>query len=531
MDIINSYKFSCTLDYTPIMGVQTVIWLNNLLAINIRPCDIFIHIVNDIPKEFLDFLKSKEVNIIKKQVFDCRNGYCNKLVQLDTFSKLEDYEYVFLMDCDTAIVDLEGLDLEVKVYAKIVDFPNPPLIILKTIFDAHQLQVSETLTTFPSNNEQVTDWNNCNGGVYVISKDFLKELKPLWKKYTLWSIDNAELFGKEYDKHADQVGFALAMASLNTKVSHLGIEWNYPTHVNSEKNISPKIVHYHQNYDDEFNLKKIGLSNVDEAIDVINNRLDAKWYDKTCLKKLIMRKPHPRDISRDTLEKAFTQVKRIDLLYRIVDVSRFHFGFYTAHYPRVFEYTWILEQFENKSSSKVLDIGAGVCPVPLCLDDMGMQVTTVDLHPTLRLAKDKESWNEWGFLDYGTLKPSIKSIHKDFTKVKTFKRFDCIYSISVIEHMHQSMRLKMLKKASKLLRQNGELLLTIDIAPDTENIWNYSEGKLVESQEMHGTMSSFRKELIAFGFEIVFETIQRDIYESRTDVWYVKAELKRKRLL
>jgi len=701
--------FSCVLDYSSVMAVQVYIWLSNLLANNVNPNQIYVHLVSEVPDDFLDLLKGYGINVIKKAPFDSRNKYCNKLVQLDTFSQLEDYEYVFLMDCDTAVVELEGLTLGEDVYAKIVDFPNPPLAILQKIFEANQLQVTEALTTFSHKNEQVTDWNNCNGGVYIISKDFLKQLKPLWEKYALWCIDNANLFGKEYDKHADQVGFALAMGVLKEKVNHLGIQWNYPIHVPNSEEVTPKIVHFHNQINEHMQIKpnKGVVSN--KVIELINSRInhdlgkhlsnslfwnfryhtcpdlgsgvgsrgDVLMLKRTLLKRLtygkhentivdvgcgdlelmkempfknylgldvskeatelakqkrpdwefktlsinddsieqkditmcfdvlihqsnknsfesivkglddkankriiigaynslpshsstithfyngifdeveqykkfdelalvktyrdvsvlvgtVHQNSHQRDLISKKLNRAFKEVQRPDLLQYLVDVSRHHFGFYTAHYPRVFEYTWILEQFENKPFSRVLDIGAGVCPVPLCLDDMGMQVTTVDLHPTVRLAKDKESWNEWGFLDYGTIKTRIKSIHKDFTKVKTFKRFDCIYSISVIEHMPQSIRLKMLKRASKLLRQNGELLLTIDIAPNTENIWNYSEGKLVEPQEIHGTMDSFKKELQACGFEIVFQTIQRKIYESRTDVWYVKAVLKRKPIL
>ncbi|TNJ45777.1 methyltransferase domain-containing protein [Tamlana fucoidanivorans] len=701
--------FSCVLDYSSVMAVQVYIWLSNLLANNVNPNLIYVHLVSEVPGDFLDLLNGYGINLIKKTPFDFRNKYCSKLVQLDTFSQLEDFEYVFLMDCDTAIVDLEGLDLEAEVYAKIVDFPNPPLTILKTIFEAHQLQVFETLTTFSNNNEQVTDWNNCNGGVYIISKDFLKELKPLWEKYALWSIDNAELFGKEYDKHADQVGFALAMGKLNKKVTHLSVEWNYPIHVSNSIKVSPRIVHFHNQVNEHMQLKRHTDVISNEAIDVINARINfslkkhlnnSLFWDyryRTCpslgsgvgsrgtvleLKKTLVKrltygreedsiidvgcgdlelmknmpfkkylgldvsiealvlakkkrsdwefktysinheqvseaditmcfdvlihqsnsnsfknivrglvekansrivigayndkpslnstithfhnsifdevaaygkfdelaivkkyrdvsvlvgtvhnKTHQRDLSSQNLNKAFKEVTRPDLLQYVVDVSRCNLGFYTSHYPRVFEYTWILEQLENKSNLSVLDIGAGVCPIPLCLSDTGMKVTTVDLHSTIRKLKDKEKWNEWGYLDYSMFDKSIESKHQDFTKVKTFKKFDCLYSISVVEHMPVNIRLRMLKKASKLLKKNGELLLTIDIVPNSNYIWNYSEGKEVENQGTHGTIDSFKMELTKYGFKIISEHIKRDIFESKTDVWFVKSRLVKKSFL
>lgn len=533
--------FSCVLDYSPDMALQSYIWLNSLLEHQIHASQIYIHLVSEVPNAFLEYLNEIEINVIHKNTFDNRNKYCNKLTQLETFIGLKDYDYVFLMDCDTAVIDLENVDLTEEVYAKIVDFPNPPLPILQRIFDENKLQLLPVETTLPVKGEQVTDWNNCNGGLYIIKKDFLKTFAPKWIHYAKVCIEQESLFTPKYSKHADQVGFALALTSLNKKVTHLGIEWNYPTHVKTGVNIQPRILHFHGEVKSDLTLKKVDLTLVDKAITTINLiikkmvKKDVKntEFMLTVLNSKIINQiiKHQRDIGVSNLKKAVGEVDRPDLLQRIVEVSRQNLGFYTAHYPRVFEYTWIVEQLEDQKEINVLDIGAGVCPVPLYLNDIGFNVTTVDLHPTERKLKDKANWNEWGYLDYSVFDKSIISKHQDFTKVRSLKKFDCIYSISVIEHMPTAIRIKMLKRASKLLRKGGELLLTIDIVPDTNDIWNYSEGKQVESQEVHGTMSSFKKEIIAAGFKIIAEHIQRDIFESRTDVWYVKAILERKSFL
>src|SRR5690606_138711 len=126
-----------------------------------------IHVVSDVPHDFLGYLESKEIQIIQKSTFDTRNKYCNKLVQLETFVNIENFDYVFLMDCDTAVIDLDGLDITNNIYAKIVDFPNPPLSILQDIFAENSLEVSQAETTFPLKGDQLTDWNNCNGGLYI----------------------------------------------------------------------------------------------------------------------------------------------------------------------------------------------------------------------------------------------------------------------------------------------------------------------------------------------------------------------------
>ena len=215
----------------------------------------------------------------------------------------------------------------------------------------------------------------------------------------------------------------------------------------------------------------------------------------------------------------------------LVDTSRHYFDFFTSHYPRVFEYSWLLEHFEYKENLRILDIGAGVCPLPLCLSNLGHSIITVDSHPITRKLDGKKNWNEWGYLDYSIIDEKIVSHNLDFGSYKSREKFDSIYSISVIEHMPKSSRIKVLKKARRLLKIHGELLLTVDIVPETNKIWNRSEDKQVEDDDIHGTIDSFKKELKRFGFNITEEHIQREIKDSRTDVWFVKAILNRKSLI
>jgi 2-polyprenyl-3-methyl-5-hydroxy-6-metoxy-1,4-benzoquinol methylase len=702
------FKYSCVLDYTPLMAAQSFIWTESLLFNKVDPSDIFIHIIGKIPSGLLDYFKEKNINIVYNETFDNRNKYCNKLVQLDTFKGL-DFDYVFLMDCDTAIVSLDKLELTDKVYAKIVDFPNPPEILLKNIFKEASLKYKEAETSFIMNGSNTTDFNNCNGGVYIISKPFLNDLAPKWKEHTLWCIDNANLFTERYSKHADQVGFSLAMSSLNTEVSHLEIEWNCPTHINKnllDASIDPKILHFHDCINEHMLIKKTGLEKIDTKIDVINLKINeylssslnnsmfwnlryalypklgsglgsrgeileykrklikyvtygfqnksivdvgcgdleltkefefsnytgldvsqeslrickekkpewkflnkeisnseiddadfimcfdvlihqsskidfeeivksivekgnerivigayneppeyssdityfyngifdeiskyskfneigviTKYRDVSVVVATNYKRTHSRDIKAKDLNTAFTQVKRPDLLQYLVDVSRKELGFFTSHYPRVYEYSWLLEQLVDAKGASVLDIGAGVCPLPICLTEKGLNVTTIDFHSKVRLIKDKDNWNEWGFLDYSIINKNIESKNIDFSKYKESKLFDYVYSISVIEHMPRKIRVKVLQKASKILIKGGAILLTIDLIPNTENLWNLSEDKEVEPIEEHGDITTFKQELIDCGFEISGEHVQKNIKDSRTDVYYLKAILKRK---
>jgi len=251
-----------------------------------------------------------------------------------------------------------------------------------------------------------------------------------------------------------------------------------------------------------------------------------KYRDITVLCASNYKVSHQRDISSENLNIAFNEVKRPDLLQYIVDVSRSNFHFFTSHYPRVFEYTWLMEQMENESGKSILDIGAGVCPLPLCLAEIGMNVTTIDSHPNKRKLNSIDNWNEWGYLDYSIFNKKIKSFNLKFEKFRSFKKFDFIYSISVIEHIKKRDRIILLKRAARLLKGKGKLLLTIDLIPETNCLWNLSECKEVESTSEHGNIDSFKSELEEVGFEILEEYIQRGIKDSRTDLYYVKAILK-----
>lgn len=705
-----NYKFSCVVDDKPLFKAQAYILVTSLIDIlKVAPIDIFVHTTKKTDEEFYIWLESKGVNLIEIDLFTENNPYCNKLQQLSTFRDRSDFDYLFLLDCDTAIQSFEGLQLTEAIYAKSVDFPNPPSSILKSIYNAADVKFTPFESSFPLNNDFETEINNCNGGVYIIHKDFVNDLASNWISYANWCLENPDLFTDKFIKHVDQVSFGLAMASLNKKVTHLSLEYNYPTHVPKEllPDIVPKIIHYHDYIDEHMKLKLVGLPLVDKEIGKINHnvlenlnhtldnsmfwnlryamypelgsgigsrggvldykrnlihyltygfanksivdvgcgdlellkdfkfnnytgldisseslkickakRPDWKFINDTInsdeiikanlimcfdvlihqsrkedfqemvksmvekaqdriiigayndppsfnskithyhnsileeIKKIdkfdeigVMGKyrdvsvvvatknnnTHNRGIGSEDLNRAFEEVERPDLLQYLVDVSRKNLGFYTSHYPRVFEYTWLLEQLEKEKGKKVLDIGAGVCPLPLCLSEIGIQVSTVDSHTTKRVEKDKDNWNEWGFLDYSLINPEIKSTNLNFSQYKSTELFDSIYSISVIEHMPKKTRLSVLKNAAALLKKEGYLLLTIDLIPDTEDLWNLAEDKEVEPIYEHGNINSLKKELSSLGFEIVSSKIQRNIYKSRTDVYYLKAVLKKKK--
>jgi 2-polyprenyl-3-methyl-5-hydroxy-6-metoxy-1,4-benzoquinol methylase len=240
---------------------------------------------------------------------------------------------------------------------------------------------------------------------------------------------------------------------------------------------------------------------------------------------------NPNDIPFVDLCKLSEQSETPDLLDELINLSRTSLGFYPKTTIRVFEYPWIIKEtvsnFATVKGLKITDIGAGVNVVPIWLSNEGAKVTTIDPHPLTREIEEKHEWNEWGFLDYSTISDgNILSLREDASSVVLSEEQDLIYSVSVIEHLPAKVRRAIIANAFRLLKKDGLLLLTLDMVPNSNKLWNLSEGKKVESSWLHGTLKSILRELKRKGFKVLSYKTQRNIYKSRTDVAYIVAQKK-----
>ncbi len=208
-------------------------------------------------------------------------------------------------------------------------------------------------------------------------------------------------------------------------------------------------------------------------------------------------------------------------LLDLIDFSREKIGFFPYSVIRTHEYMWFVDQLSRVNGKEVvLDVGAGVSCIPFKLAERGALVTTVDLHPTIRNEQSRENWNEWGYLDYSQIDSRIKSFNVDMAKVKLGEMFDIVYSISVIEHMPALMRRSVIKAMADHCKPGGRILLSLELIPETEELWNLSEDRQVDNQD-HGTIQDVKLELQQAGFKIEFEDILRGMRYSRTDVLYL----------
>ncbi|WLR43399.1 methyltransferase domain-containing protein [Bacillus carboniphilus] len=279
--------------------------------------------------------------------------------------------------------------------------------------------------------------------------------------------------------------------------------------------------------------------------DNVNNRIVQDYFDgnERLIKKWpklasVLREPYltmveassgaPNDMSNEAIKEAMVLVEYPKEFIQVVNKSRELFGWYTKHFPRIFEYPWLLTKLSgNINGKKIAEIGSGLSPMPLLFAEGGAMVTTIDNHEVIRKSNQLKNANEWGFFDYSLVNQNIRSLNETMT-IHTFAPdfFDYWYSISVVEHVPAKIRRDLLEMISDTLKDNGKLYLTVDLQKNSRDLWNLSEGKVVEENRIHGTFEDIENELTQFGFSILEKRIIHTPNSERVDIGLIEARLK-----
>ena len=295
---MNSTAFSCVIDQPRYLMAQCFIWVNCLLVIQkVAPKSIFVHVAGVSDPEFLPWLESRGVNVIRVTPFDPRSPHCNKICQLDTFAD-GTFDQIVLMDCDTAWIGDRPIPRGEPVAGKIVDNARPPEKVLASVFRAAGLSEPSWIeVSIPKGTGHCkSDWNNFNGGLYILDGRFAAKLNIAWRKWASWCLDHRDSFGEndldgkpqgnivDYSMAFprveakalvwDQVSFALALRELDVLGTQLPIEWNYPTYSHALPDVTPQIVHYSRHFKPPFKLRKTGIPRPDRAIEALNLKIE-----------------------------------------------------------------------------------------------------------------------------------------------------------------------------------------------------------------------------------------------------------------
>lgn len=266
--------YSCVLADQPKFAVQALIWAWSLIDLaGIPPSRLIVHALPGSCSETIRSLQSMGVRIHCINPFHQDHPYCNKLTQLQT-PELAQADICVLCDTDIAFSQpVDSLLSASSIRAKIVDLPNPPIEVWRMVLDAAELpQCSTTNTSF---GDKVTPTFNCNGGLYMIPREYFCTLQQAWPRWAHWLIDNISLIPEAYQKHIDQMSFGLAVHELGLPLELLTLAENYPTHLSiaRKSDISPKAIHYHSHVDPNHRLKQVGAPLVDKQIASVNRMI------------------------------------------------------------------------------------------------------------------------------------------------------------------------------------------------------------------------------------------------------------------
>lgn len=505
---MSKYMYSVVIDGVESHKQKLHILLTTLTKLaNVPATEIVVHCTTRVDIDFMEAVQ--QAGYLVNSVEPYLDGkYCNKLRQLDYFASKAplDLRGVYLLDVDIAVVLPLAVQDDTQVWGKIVDAPNPPLSVLSRIFESAQISLPKVVSC---------DWNvgptiesNLNGGFYYVPRGQIEQLSNSWRAWAEYLFNNQDLFETDIQRiHIDQVAFAMAVCERNIQFNHLPANSNFPCHANIvpisyNANEPIAVLHYHDCLDSfgTINPRTTSLPAVGEAVRKVADIMAV----------------HPQ-----------FSVHHSNLSAELRSLSIQQLGFFPETVTRGFEYPWFAQRMLDCSGKRALDVGAGLNVLPFWLAEQGAEVVTLDNHPLHRELSAKHLWNEWGFLDYGHIDPRIQSYNQSIVGYSPEQSFQLVYSVSVIEHMPRRIREAAIVEMARLTADSGILLLSVDLIPNTDLLWNMSEGEIVDSDTAHGTVTDLLTELSNSGFSLQEYSVLREINGSRTDVAFIAAKMRR----
>ncbi len=132
------------------------------------------------------------------------------------------------------------------------------------------------------------------------------------------------------------------------------------------------------------------------------------------------------------------------------------------NWSRIWEYPFVFAQLRRlagngDASASVMDFGSGVTFFPFAATSLGHRLVCVDVDPVV--GRDLER----AVLAHRVSASEVRFVATDGRSVPLpDASFDCIYSISVLEHIPDPAAL--VPELARLLRPKGMLILTIDVS-------------------------------------------------------------------
>lgn len=203
-------------------------------------------------------------------------AYCNKINQLFTLAG-DDFDV--LVACDTDLAILRPLDRIARtdvVRARRVDLENPPLHVLEKARQLLDFPEQPPLVPTGFAPEAMTYALNCNGGMLLIPRKFMRPLGETWLRIAQTLVAHRQLM-ERWTNHIDQVAWAFAMLRLQLPFEELPLEYNFPTalakKIPADTYERPVVLHHHHAVHRNGRIRKTGVRLVDQSITEANRCL------------------------------------------------------------------------------------------------------------------------------------------------------------------------------------------------------------------------------------------------------------------
>lgn len=268
-------RYSFVIDEDSRFVLEGQIFLRTILGAGVQPQDVVAQVTarsGDIGKNLAARFGVQALDL----PLGPDRAYCNKINQLFTLAG-EDFDVLVVCDTDLAITrPLDPIARMDRVRARRVDQENPPLAVLEQIREFLGFAQQPPLAAPGCSPAASTYALNCNGGVLLIPRQFMKPLGEAWLEYATVLTEQRHLL-KLWVSHIDQVSWAFAMLKLALPFEELPVEYNFPTSI--AKRVPrgtygrPVVLHYHRALDKKGRLRSSGVRLVDDSIREANSRL------------------------------------------------------------------------------------------------------------------------------------------------------------------------------------------------------------------------------------------------------------------
>ena len=267
---------ACVVDDAPAFKQQALRWFVSLTrACGVRPESLLIFAAGDAARSAeLRWIAGRGAEVISIAAFDARNGYCNKIEGFTRFAAMGISGPLVFTDCDLAFLGDPRRFPHASggLTARHVEYANPPIAILDAVLALAALAPRPQLP-LPLQPGLSTYLGNANGGLYILEVSTARRIAPEWARWARWLLDRIEVLDM-WRIHVDQVSMMLALLSTDTPFHPLALEYNCHTHIPLPADTKrPKALHYHRQIDEGGLLKRTGASEVDGAVDEVNELL------------------------------------------------------------------------------------------------------------------------------------------------------------------------------------------------------------------------------------------------------------------